>query len=453
MLAAVLAAACSDRPSVPAAEAAPAAAADLRALTGAPTRVVWVQHDGSDPLAQGSALTLMGVDTEDGRGERALIPKPGSYTKPLLTMNGDRVIVSNRQSQDVLAVAWDGSGAQRVAAGFALAIWSDPSTRAEWLYVGRDRVEDAFRRVVRFPIDRPAAEEVVWDKSLVGEDTFQVSRDGRLASGMFPWPNVGVATLPNGELRQLGDGCWTALAAFDRPVCWYLDGAHRNLTLVDVNDGRRWRIAINEVPGFGNAEVYHPRWPRDPRVMVMTGPYNLGGDNQVRGGGPQVEVYVGRFSTDLSRIESWARVTNNKRADAFPDVWIGGGPAAASPDGGRPAAAATGANPGRAVVEVRVASASTIPSPNAILPYRHALVVTLYDVTRVVEGTAVGSQVLVAEWAIRDSKVLPGARRTRGDTATLTVERYDAHPELEGERLVMDPGLPSLPIYYAESRP
>jgi hypothetical protein len=107
----------------------------------------------------------------------------------------------------------------------------------------------------------------------------------------------------------------------------------------------------------------------------------------------------------------------------------------------------------RAVVETRVAAAGTVPSPRAILPYRHALVVSLFEVTRLVDGRDVGKQVLVAEWAIRDGKVLPDARRARGDTATLTIERYDAHPELEGERLVVDPGLPGLPIYYAGSRP
>lgn len=415
-----------------------------------------MQHDGSDSLGLGAALTVVGFDTEDGRGERALVATPGSYTKPLFTAAGDFVIVSDRRAQEVLAVAWDGSGARRLTNGFALAVWTDPDTRAEWLYVGRDRVEDAFRRVVRVPIDDPAREELVWDKTLVGEDSFQVSRDGRLASGMFPWPNVGVATLPNGDLRQLGEGCWSALAAFDRPVCWYLDGAHRNLTLVDTGDDRRWRVSINDIPGFDGAESYHPRWARDPRVLAITGPYNLGGDNQIRGGGPQVEVYVGRFSADFARVEAWARVTDNDRGDAFPDVWIGAGTASAAL--AAPVAPAAPVGPGapgssRAVVEVRVAAAGSIPSPRAILPYRHALVVSLFNVTRVVEGSDVGTRVLVAERAIRDGKVLRGASRTRGETATLTLERYDAHPELEGERLVMDPGLPALPIYYAGNRP
>ncbi len=46
---------------------------DVRAFTGAPTKLVWVQSDGSDPFAAGDRLVLMGLDTEDGRGERTIL--------------------------------------------------------------------------------------------------------------------------------------------------------------------------------------------------------------------------------------------------------------------------------------------------------------------------------------------------------------------------------------------
>jgi len=35
-----------------------------------------------------------------------------------------------------------------------------------------------------------------------------------------------------------------------------------------------------------------------------------------------------------------------------------------------------------------------------------------------------------------------------GSTRRVTVERYDAHPDLEGERLVMDSTAFTLPLYY-----
>ncbi len=52
------------------------------------------------------------------------------------------------------------------------------------------------------------------------------------------------------------------------------------------------------------------------------GPYNQGGRNQVRSGGKQVEIHLGRFSADFSKVEAWARVTNNSGGDSHPDVWI-----------------------------------------------------------------------------------------------------------------------------------
>jgi hypothetical protein len=43
--------------------------------------------------------------------------------------------------------------------------------------------------------------------------------------------------------------------------------------------------------------------------------------------------------------------------------------------------------------------------------------------------------------------VLPGAARAIGEVRRLTVERYAAHPELEGERLIQGRGVPNLPLY------
>ena len=59
----------------------------------------------------------------------------------------------------------------------------------------------------------------------------------------------------------------------------------------------------------------------------------------------------------------------------------------------------------------------------------------------------------VAQWAIRDARVLDEARqRSIGVIAQLTLERYDAHPELEGERLIEAGDDPNVPLYYDLSR-
>ena len=48
---------------------------------------------------------LMGLDTEDGKGERAIVAERGNYTKPLITPSGARVVYSTNSS--AVALAWN----------------------------------------------------------------------------------------------------------------------------------------------------------------------------------------------------------------------------------------------------------------------------------------------------------------------------------------------------------
>ena len=217
-------------------------------------------------------------------------------------------------------------------------------------------------------------------------DTFHVSADGRHAAGLFPWPHAGIADLRTGTVKKLGEGCWTSLTRARGPLVWYFDGAHRNVTMVDVAADRRWMVNINDAPGFDGAEVYFPRWTNHPRFFAISGPYNQGGPNQARTGGAQAEVYLGRFSADFSKVEAWARVTSNSGGDSYPDVWVDvarsphpplSGPVGpptvpAAQRAGGPAAHAAA---GRLVVNVRLTRPGPIPTPESILPYRSALVV------------------------------------------------------------------------------
>lgn len=439
----------------------PAAASDVRKFTGAPTRVVWVQSDGSDPFAAGDQLVLMGLDTEDNRGERVILGAKQSYVKPLLTAKGDRILFSTRPQgtgPEVFMVNWDGSGLKRLMKGFALATWQNPIDGSDWVYVGTDNQGYDFATVSRFPLADPSKSELVWNQTRVSGDTFQVSADGRMAAGLFPWPHAGIAELPNKSWQKVGDGCWTGMATARGPIFWYFDGAHRNLTLVDTRTKKRWTVAINQAPGFQNPEVYHPRWTNHPRFIAMSGPYNQGGANQVRSGGAQTEVWLGRFSEDFSRIEAWTKATSNSGGDSYPDVWIDAGkspyptrPSGAVGPADAPAGPAAAQKPdaSRVVIEARLTHAGPIPTPQSILPYRHALVVNEYEVLKVVEGQYAAKRIQVAQWAIRDSKVLADAAKAVGATARLAVERFDAHPELEGERLITDLGASQLPLYYA----
>ena len=230
--------------------------------------------------------------------------------------------------------------------------------------------------------------------------------------------------------------------------------------MVDVNRERRWTVPINRAPGFDNPEVYHPRWARHPRFMAMSGPYDQGGANQVRSGGTQAEIWLGRFSGDFTAVEAWARVTSNAGGDSYPDVWIDRAQSP-HPHAGersrraRAAAAATSraeAAPDRVVVEARLVSAGAVPTPESIAPYRHALVVSRYEIVKVVEGTGRQAD---RRGAVGDSRRAGAARRAARPSATvhrLTLERYEAHPGTR--RRAIDPGRRRrrLPLYYEVDR-
>jgi hypothetical protein len=115
-----------------------------------------------------------------------------------------------------------------------------------------------------------------------------------------------------------------------------------------------------------------------------------------------------------------------------------------------PAGTAASSRPSvaRLVIEARLSHAGPIPTPESIAPYRHALVVSEYDVVGVVNGDYGAKKIHVARWAIRDGRVLPDARQVAGTSVRMTLERFDAHPELEGERLITDLAAAELPLFY-----
>ena len=427
-------------------------------------RIVWVQDtgDGTDFNSSRPQQILMGIDSEDDRGERPILESVSNYVKPLITPRGDRVIFSNRQEKSVYVVDWNGNGLRRVADGFALDVWQDPDTGTEWVYSGTDEARTqaiSYHTIRRHRIDYPANAELIWDTNPVSEDNFQLSLNGRSASGVFPWPHVGLADLTTGQWVKLGEGCWTALAPGGTDLAWYFDGSHRNLTIVDITDDARWRIPINNAPGVEGFEVYHPRWSNHPRFLTMTGPYTVGdGSNKIRGGGGGVEVYLGRFTADYQTIEHWIRVTNNTNADFYPDAWIN--LSAVKPTERIVVASmdTVTTNPPdafrRVVVEVEVRHTARLPTPMSIAPYREGLLALEYKVLRVIQGSYKEETIVAAHWIIDEATVLSGAERPANQRYELTLERYDDHTELEGRRLIIDVDDLTLPIYYdINSRP
>jgi hypothetical protein len=327
----------------------PGVAAALRRFTGKHTRVVWVELQklhASDTWADGEELLLKGMDTRDGRGERPLVDRVGNYARPIISADGNTVVFSSKKvlgdkgnrsfECKVYRTDWKGTPPVFVTEGYATDCWRDPATGFDWVYVARGfrggkRPSLDADVVVRVRLDDPAREEPVYVAGRVSPDNLQLSRDGSHASGVFPWPHCGVLQRKeNGtyDAVEVMFGCWPSMAPDDSRVAWIFDEDHRSATFFTQDGQRRWRVPFGHGEGIGGFELYHPRWSNHPRFMAITGPYIAGdapGGNMIREGGVAAQVYVGKFSEDLQRVEAWLKLTHDHLSESFPDLWIAGG--------------------------------------------------------------------------------------------------------------------------------
>jgi len=304
----------------------------LKEFTGAPARMVWVRQtegDNSDAYCESPLHQIMGYDTEDGKGERIILSLKGAYRKPLLTEDGRRVVYNNFAEKTVHVIDFDGTNAKKIAAGIAAEVWRDPQTGTDWVYFVLPPYTDelyAGKAMMRCPIDAPDQQEVVWDKTQVNPDNFQLSRDGTTAAGLFPWNTAGIASLPNGKFSQSGNGCWTSMAPDNSKVMWVFDGQHKNVLFVRPGASSGKKIRLNSAEPNRKWEVYHPRWSNHVRFLALTGPYRVKkGHDAIHGGGPGINAFIGRFDENFTKIEAWYEATYADNADFFPDLWIAGG--------------------------------------------------------------------------------------------------------------------------------
>jgi hypothetical protein len=288
----------------------------VRALTGAPTRVVWCQV-----LDRTGKSRLMGLDTEDGRGIRVILPAVSSCVKPLITPNGQQIVFSNRTADKVYVVKWDGSQLKSLVSGYAADVWQDPASHKEWVYV---RVGSGLRKnaIVRYRMDDPSVSELVWDKTPVGQDAvswFQVSRDGTHAGSAFPWPKCGVAILPNRSWKLLGLGCWTSLAPDNSYRFFHFDGTHKEIVMYDGDGSNKRILPLSNAPGVDNRMVLNPRWTNSAQFMTMDAP-NQNADNAADE--KNSEIYLGRFNSHFTRVSKWVRITTNDVPDVWASAWV-----------------------------------------------------------------------------------------------------------------------------------
>lgn len=285
--------------------------AEVRSLTLAHTRLVWVQAPGTSRLRPNR---LVGLDSEDGAGVHTIVGHLRSCEKPLLTSDGKRVVFSNRSDSGVYVVNWNGTRLHRLITGYATDVWVDPVGGAQWVYAraGAGKMESA---IWRYQLDHPEKRELVWNKTpldSIDYPWFQVSADGTHAGAAFPWPRCSAAVLPNQCFQMYGEGCWPSMAPDNSYRLFHLDGAHKRIIMYDDGGGNRRTIPLNDAPGIDGRTIFYPHWTRDARFITMTGPSF----------DAQADFYIGRFNPQFTAVEKWVRITHNHYPDRWGDAWI-----------------------------------------------------------------------------------------------------------------------------------
>jgi len=294
-------------------------ATEVRALTGGPTRVVWCQsvNDAGDYCATGKGTRLLGFCTEDGKGERVILSDVTSYAKPIFTPDGQRIVYSDRTKNKMYIVNWDGSGHEELGSGYASDVWRDPSDGAIWLYY-RSGDGKQGGPVMRQRLNHSGGRELVWNKTPTGHNSvpwFRLSADGTHFADAFPWNKCGVAEPTSGKWNHYSKGCWPSMAPDNSYSFFVFRGNHRKIGFYEAGKQNPRDIDISGAPGIAKKEVYYPRWSNDVRFLTITGPR----------GSNKEEVFLGRFNKDFTKVEKWARISQNDNPDSLGDAWIKSG--------------------------------------------------------------------------------------------------------------------------------
>ena len=306
--------------------AAPAAAADLatqiRQLTGAETRIVWLRHKQWETykgsLDGGVGYSIMAFDTGE-KGERELVPA-GEIYNPLISPSGRCVIYSavTDGKLRIHCVDWNGENSRILSDGFAQWTWRDPATGIEWVYASNAGGNDA-AFVDRFRLDKPEVKERIYTGRL--SNRFSLSADGTRAVGEFPWPCAGMLYFRTGQVdrKDYRNACNTYISPDNSYMVTGMAGSHELVTLYKPDGSSRDFSVVP--PGLkkkkdgGTGCMWNPKWASDARHMVVAGPFHNLGPNRA-------DIWLGQFADDFNSIAKWAQVTDNDYMDVYAYVWV-----------------------------------------------------------------------------------------------------------------------------------
>ena len=283
---------------------------DVLALTGARTKIVWLHAvqprtkgwDAVDPDYE-----LVCFDTADGK-QRVILPGPASYCNPCISPDGERVLFSDMATNTLWVINWDGSNRRELTKGYVLCTWRDPKDRNQWVYF----TDAGYMKgpLTRCRIDDPAIREVVWSKEQAAH-TLTLSADGTHAGSEFPWPFAGVAILPNVSWKQYGNGCNACIAPDNSYRFFHMGEEVGHDGVIFYDDGGTNRRVISFRADL-HADSWVPRWTNDVRFLTTNSAI----------GGPEADIYLGKFDDAFNKVEKWVRITNNHEQDTKACAWL-----------------------------------------------------------------------------------------------------------------------------------
>lgn len=334
-------------------------AAFAKELTGGkPLRAVWLE----DTAPEGAPLArrVFAFNTGDTQGIRPLGTESGDLARPLISPDGQAVVFTRLGmtkteasggggsgtgngegfafAPKILWQPWDGGPAKTLGDGMAVEVWKNPADGAAYIYAVRTlqpttaaaQLRLNGETLVRFRVDKPESQEIVWTETPLNAEQFQLSRNGQRAAGAFPFPKAGLANLDNQTFTPLAPGGWAALAPDDSYAAAVLDGSRKRLRCFAPNTTNGWELTPAGSEGWpqpqagdpaavstaANGGVLGPRWTNDARYLTFTGPC---ADSANSG-----EVRLARLAGNLRRLEKSVVLAQGRKA-ITPAVWIEGG--------------------------------------------------------------------------------------------------------------------------------
>lgn len=303
----------------------------LELTGGRRAKVVWSQG-ASDANHVSSPIKLF--DTKAGVVQEL----PFTGIQPWLTPDGRRVIALSGTPLDRKLMMYD-TETKKVTTlctgphSFPLAIWRDPKTKRDWVYVNaidaggefQKHWSDGQDKMFRFPLDKPEARELFWDRTKSSE-FFMLSADGTRACFAPTFNNIGQMTFAfdaqgkvdqdNSVFKPLGHGCFPGMAPDNSYRLFYLGGNHHAITMHDAEGANPRQIKVGDLPGV-KGQSWLTRWSTHPRYLTLMGP-----DSQ------QAGIWMGRFDEKFTQVEAWVRVSAEGPKCWKSHAWIEPGPPA-----------------------------------------------------------------------------------------------------------------------------